>query len=189
MKTLLFWSGGKDSLLARHYLDLSSDEVILLTTYDEEEAIVPHQQIPLKVIQRQAVAFGHMSTVVPLPDPCPNTIYLERVVAAISALPWQINTLVFGDWKNREIRTWREKVLEKRGFNLRFPIWDRPIDELLTTLQQLPGRIVIQAVQPEWNDSIEISAEYNREFVRQLPEGVDPMGENGEFHTCVVPGQ
>jgi diphthamide synthase (EF-2-diphthine--ammonia ligase) len=79
---ILFWSGGKDSYLALEFYDREIGEkegLALLTTYEEESGHVPHQEIPLKKIQRQAEHLGRPLIEVPLPRDCPNETYLEKL--------------------------------------------------------------------------------------------------------------
>lgn len=186
MQKVLFWSGGKDSLLARYYLKKDQHELILFTTYDEDELIVPHQNIPVSYIQKQAVFFNHTLVAVPLPHPCSNEVYLERVVASLGSIPHEIGALVFGDWHLQEIREWRENAFEKHGLHCEFPIWKKPIEELLTSLDTMRYKIIINNVADEFRDEIIPGEAYNREFISKLPDTIDPMGENGEFHTWVV---
>ncbi len=186
MYTVLFWSGGKDSLLARHFLEVPPEKLVLLTTFNEEERIVPHQNIPLSYIQEQAVALGHTLTTVPLPHPCSNEIYLERLFAVLGSLPFDVDSFAFGDWHLEDIRKWREKVFGERGFTCRFPIWHKPLDDLITTLEEHGQKIVISSVNTDFKDMISTGDIYNREFIENLPDKIDPMGEYGEFHTRVV---
>lgn len=186
MPKVLFWSGGKDSFLARHCLKIAHEEVILFTTYEEDESIVPHQNIPLSYIQKQAVSFNHPLVSVPLPHPCSNDIYLQRVFVSIESIPFKIESLVFGDWHQQEIRKWRQDVFENNGLRCEFPIWKKPVEELLNILETLNHKIVVSSVADSFSNVITPGKEYNREFIRNLPDTIDPMGENGEFHTRVV---
>jgi len=186
MHNVLFWSGGKDSFLARHFFTSEQQDLILLTTYDEEESVVPYQNIPLSYIRKQSVALGHPLVSVPLPHPCSNEIYLERVIAAITAIPFEIDSLVFGDWHLEDIRNWREAVFRARGLRCKFPIWRKSVEELLRILEKTDYTVVINSVDDSFKDDIIPGEVYNREFIRNLPAAIDPMGENGEFHTRVV---
>jgi len=186
MQNVLFWSGGKDSFLARHFIASEQQDLILLTTYDEDESVVPYQNIPISYIRKQAVALGHPLVLVPLPHPCLNEIYLERVIAAIGTIPFEIDSLVFGDWHLKDIRKWREDEFSTRGLRCKFPIWRKSVEELLKILENLDYKIVINSVGDSFKDDITPGMVYNREFIRNLPAAIDPMGENGEFHTRVV---
>jgi len=185
---ILFWSGGKDSYLALEFYrrEYGQKELKLLTTYDEDKAVVPHQNIDLDDIKVQAKNLGLELILVPLPEDCPNDIYLQRIKEALEDCEQDIDNLVFGDWKLEDIREWREKEFGKMGYTCLFPIWGKSLDELLPVLILKPVEVTINAVKEEYSKYIAVGEAYNQKFVRQLPEDIDPMGENGEFHTKVT---
>lgn len=187
---ILFWSGGKDSYLALQFYrkSHSGESLKLLTTYDESRDIVPHQRIELEDIEGQAKALGLDLLTVPLPPDCPNDIYLERLEDTFDQLEQPVEHLVFGDWKLEDIREWREKVFGDMGYHCLFPIWQKSLDELLPELLFKPVEIKISAVREEFASLIRVGESYDQSFVaqlRHLPEDIDPMGENGEFHTRI----
>lgn len=185
---ILFWSGGKDSYLALEFYkhDHSADHLKLLTTYEETSEMVPHQQIPLSHIQEQADRLKLELICVPLPRECSNNVYLERVRKYLLQQEKEIVHLVFGDWKLEDIREWREKEFGKMGYKCLFPIWKKSIHKLLPVLMLKPIKVKISAVDEKYNQYIRQGESYNPGFVRTLPRDIDPMGENGEFHTEVV---
>ncbi|MDZ7771874.1 MAG: hypothetical protein U5K31_03925 [Balneolaceae bacterium] len=182
----LFWSGGKDAFLAWHFWRerRPEAELTLLTTYNEETGVVPHQQIPMENIRRQAGMMALPLAEVALPPECPNETYLEKVREAF-AEHGQPGELIFGDWKLEEVRAWREKHFGER---CRFPIWKKDLDELMTLLTLLPVEVRISAVREEFRHLLKPGERYGQGLVRQLLHlggEIDPMGENGEFHTEV----
>ena len=76
---ILFWSGGKDAYLALQFYRQAHPHknLQLLTTYQSSNEVVPHQNIALSHIKKQAEDLGLTLTSVPLPDNCPNDIYLK----------------------------------------------------------------------------------------------------------------
>lgn len=188
---ILFWSGGKDAYLALHfYREFNPEATIqLLTTYDEEDEIVPHQNVRLEHIKKQAADLGLEITTVPLPPECPNDIYLERVEKALQDIDEPIDHLIFGDWYLQDIREWREKVFNRMGYDCLFPIWKKSIHDLLPVLLFEPVEIEISAVKEEFQDLIRVGETFDQSLVTQLqhlPDDIDPMGEKGEFHTKVI---
>jgi len=185
---ILFWSGGKDSYLALEFYkqEHSTDHLKLLTTYEETSEMVPHQDIPLGHIREQAAKLKLELICVPLPRECPNTIYLERVQKYLLQQDEEVDYLVFGDWKLEDIRAWREKEFGEMGYKCLFPIWKKSIHELLPVLMLKPIEVNISAVDEKYQQYIRKGESYNQRFVRTLPRDIDPMGENGEFHTEVV---
>lgn len=187
-KHLLFWSGGKDSFLALCYLrDTGILDPLLLTTFDDESGQVPHQEIPVETIRRQAISLGLTLFTVPLSYPASNTEYLNTLNKSLSDIPFTIECIVFGDLHLQDIRTWRETEFgEKMGYRLNFPIWDKTYDELFSQLERENVEIRITSVQPEYREWIEPGQLFNRKFADSLPSQIDPMGEKGEFHTEVI---
>jgi diphthamide synthase (EF-2-diphthine--ammonia ligase) len=188
MMNILFWSGGKDSFLALHYYQESNSKepLKLLTTYNEEKNWIPQQNLPIKTVERQARFLGLEMIHVPLPPNRPNKVYLKRVDEALSRQIESIDNLLFGDWYLQDIRNWREQQFGGLGYSCRFPIWQRSLDELLRILSQKRAAIRISAAAKEYQNDLQIGELYNRQFVRQLPGRIDPMGEKGEFHTEVL---
>lgn len=188
---ILFWSGGKDAYLALEFFRKNDPdaEIRLLTTYDETDEIVPHQQIKLKDIKKQAIDLGLELIAVPLPSDCPNEVYVDRLKEALGELNEPIERLIFGDLYINDIRQWREKVFGEMGYNCVFPIWKKSIHDLLPVLLLKPVEVKISAVKEEFQPLIRVGETYDQKFVTQLqhlPQNIDPMGENGEFHTRVI---
>ncbi len=188
---ILFWSGGKDAYLALQFYRQShtDSDIQLLTTYRETDEIVPHQQINLRDIKKQAASLGLELISVPLPPECPNDIYLDQLQKTFDNADKPIEHLIFGDWYLEDIRQWREKVFSELGYSCLFPIWKKSIHELLPVLTIKPIKIEISAVNKEFQSLIKVGEEFNQSFVTQLQhlnEDIDPMGENGEFHTKVI---
>jgi diphthamide synthase (EF-2-diphthine--ammonia ligase) len=185
-RDLLFWSGGKDAFLALcYYRDTHDSDPALLTTYDDESGLVPHQELAIEKIRRQAVALGLIHFAVPLSHPVSNDEYMKALSNFLKSIPFQIGRLIFGDLHLQDIREWRETQFQKLGFSTEFPIWNKPLEELITRLEREPVVVRISSVMDEFNKHISPGDTFNREFVEGLPYHIDPMGENGEFHTEV----
>jgi diphthamide synthase (EF-2-diphthine--ammonia ligase) len=185
-RDILFWSGGKDSLLAlRYLLDESDADPVLLTTFDDESGRVPHQNIPVETIRRQAMDLGLLLYTVPISYPASNSEYLETIQVHLKQFPFGVQHLVFGDLHLQDIRDWREQEFGKMGFDLLFPIWQKPYDELFDRLDNESANIQISAVSDEYSDLIQPGTIFNRRFTSSLPDSIDKMGENGEFHTVI----
>jgi diphthamide synthase (EF-2-diphthine--ammonia ligase) len=160
----------------------------LLTTYDESDDTVPYQHIRLGDIKKQAEHLNLDLITVPLPTDCPNNIYLERVKKTLEDEDNSIEHLIFGDWQLEDIRQWREKVFGDMGYKCLFPIWGKDIHELLPVLLLKPIEIKISAVKEEYQPLIKVGEMFDQAFVSQLSRlsDINPMGENGEFHTQVI---
>lgn len=111
--------------------------------------------------------------------------YTEAVLAALK--PLRVGGLSFGDLHLEEIRVWRERAFSAT-YPCNFPLFGVPYEELLAQLWKEQGvRIRLCSVSPDHPQAanLAVGEEYNQEFVKTLPPGVDLMGENGEFHTHV----
>ncbi|HEX6981933.1 MAG TPA: hypothetical protein VF181_04160 [Balneolaceae bacterium] len=188
---ILFWSGGKDAYLALEFFreNHPDTEVRLLTTYDETDEIVPHQKIKLSDIKKQAIDLGLELITVPLPPNCSNEIYLNRLQKVLDNLNEPVEHLIFGDLYLEDIRRWREKVFGKMGYSCIFPIWKKSIHDLLPVLLLKPVEVRISAVKEEFQPLIAVGETFDQKFVTQLehlPQDIDPLGENSEFHTHVI---
>lgn len=188
---ILFWSGGKDAYLALHFYRESNPQadITLLTTYNEADEIVPHQNIRLEHIKKQAAHLELELIPIALPPECPNDIYLERVENALVNMDNPIDHLLFGDWYLQDIRKWREKVFGEMGYSCLFPIWEKSIHDLLPILLFKPIEIKISAVEEEFQSLIGVGETFDQSLVTQLQhisEDIDPMGEKGEFHTKII---
>lgn len=185
---ILFWSGGKDSYLALQFFleKYETQNLKLLITFDEEKEMVPHQKLSLATIKDQARSLELDLITIPLPIDCPNNTYLEKIETTLGKEQEEIRYLIFGDWHLEDIRSWREEVFGAMGYKCLFPIWQKNLNELLPTLLFKPVEIRISAISEEYQQYIKVGELYNQQLIRQLPETIDPMGENGEFHTKVV---
>jgi len=184
---ILFWSGGKDSYLALEFHKQQTDhEIQLLTTYNRETNEVPFQGLSLETIKKQAATLKLDLITVPLPPNCPNEVYLDAIHKALQNLDEPVDTLVFGDWKNQDIRDWREREFKIMGYTCTFPIWQKSLHELLPVLLLKPVEVKISHVAPDYQKYLRVGEAYDQRLIRQLPSMIDPMGENGEFHTEVI---
>lgn len=188
---ILFWSGGKDAYLALHFYrqQYPDTELRLLTTFEKSTGVVPHQQIEISHIRKQAANLDLSLITVPLPTDCPNDRYLKEIKQKLAEQDESIRYLIFGDWHLQDIRQWREKMFGEMGYECLFPIWEKSIHELLPVLQLQPVEVEISAVQEKYQPLIKVGETFNQSLVIQLlhlPEEIDPMGENGEFHTKVI---
>lgn len=185
------WSSGKDSALALHEARAAEglDVVGLLTTVNAAFDRVAMHGVRRALLEAQAAALGLPLHVVELPWPCPNEVYEQRMAVAVDqARRSGIETMVFGDLYLEDIRRYRETALTGTGLLPTFPLWLRPTTEVARSLIDLGFRAVVVCVDPA-QAPVEIAGRwYDSALLHGLPAGVDPCGENGEFHTVVVDG-
>lgn len=185
---ILFWSGGKDSYLALEFYKKGhgKENIKLLTTFEQDSEMVPHQQIPVTHIKEQARKLNLDIELVPLPSKASNEEYLRKVGKHLDNQKEKVQRLIFGDWHLQDIRSWREDVFGDLGYSCLFPIWNKNIHEMLPLLTLKAVEVTISSVRKEYEEFIRVGETYNQHFVQQLPAEIDPMGEQGEFHTKVT---
>jgi uncharacterized protein (TIGR00290 family) len=191
MKILLSWSSGKDSAWALHVLNQTRPGSVaaLLTTVNEAVDRVAMHAVRRTVLEAQAAAAGLPLRVVPIPHPCSNEMYEARVGAAVAAAVGDGFThAAFGDLFLEDVRRYREERLAGTGLQPLFPVWGIPTPGLATQMLDAGLRARVACVDTRVLDPSFAGREWNRRLVDELPSGVDPCGENGEFHTCVYAG-
>jgi uncharacterized protein (TIGR00290 family) len=191
MKILLSWSSGKDSAWALHVLNQQHPGAVagLLTTVNDAVDRVAMHAVRRDVLEAQARAAGLPLHVVPIPHPCPNEIYEERMRAAVAAAVGSGFThAAFGDLFLEDVRQYRIDRLAGSGLEPLFPIWGIPTDALAETMIAGGLRARLACVDSRVLPASFVGREFDRPLLRDLPEGIDPCGENGEFHSCVYAG-
>ena len=185
------WSSGKDSALALHRArQAGTVEVVgLLTTVHAEAQRVAMHGVRRALLAAQSAALGLPVEAVDLPWPCPNELYQQQMAGAVAnARAVGIEVLVFGDLFLEDIRRYRERSLEGTGLRPLFPLWGRPSGDLARELFEVGIRAIVTCVDLAQVPPELAGRHYDEAFLDELPVGVDPCGENGEFHTVVVDG-
>jgi uncharacterized protein (TIGR00290 family) len=194
-KLLLSWSSGKDSAWALHRLRQQSDyEVVgLLTTLNAAFDRVAMHSTRRALVEAQAAAAELPLTIIPLPWPCSNDHYEAAMSAACAqAVANGVEAMAFGDLFLEDIRQYRIDKLKGTGIEPIFPVWGaadgiatrRLAEEMIAG--GLRARLV--CVDPKKLSSEFAGRDFDAALLRDLPPGVDPCGENGEFHTAVYAG-
>ena len=191
MKTWLAWSSGKDSAWSLHVLRRAGEvEVVgLLTTVNEAFDRVAMHGVRRSLLQAQADAAGLPLLVVPLPHPCSNEAYEEAMSGAVArARGESVEAFAFGDLFLEDIRRYREERLQGTGLRPLFPLWGRPTAALAAEMIEGGLRARVVTLDPRKLPARLAGREFDRDFLDALPAGVDPCGENGEFHTFTWAG-
>lgn len=190
-KALLSWSGGKDSALALHRLRETGAlrvEGLLTTVTDAYDRISMHG-VRRALLDAQAAAVGLPLRTVRIPPRCPNDEYEARTGAALAAWAAEGGAAVaFGDLFLEEIRAYRERLLAPHALAPVFPLWGEDTAALARRFVALGFRAVLVCVDPRQLDPRFAGRAYDDALLDELPAGVDPCGERGEFHTFVHDG-
>lgn len=191
MKTLISWSSGKDSAWSLHMLKSNPGVEIagLVTTVNQAFDRVAMHGVRRAILEAQAAAAGLPLHIIPLPWPCTNDD-CERLMGAFvrDQVARGIEAMAFGDLFLEDVRAYREKKLDGTGIEPIFPLWRRPTRELAEEMIDGGLKTVLATVDPAKAPADFAGRLYDRQLLDDLPAGVDPCGENGEFHTCVLGG-
>jgi len=190
-RLLLSWSSGKDSAWALRCLRKSGEyeTVGLLTTLNATFDRVAMHSTRRELLEAQAQAAGLPLLPVPLPWPCSNAQYEAAMASACdAAVADGVEAIAFGDLFLEDVRRYREERLKGTGLQPVFPIWGLDTRRLAEEMIAGGLRARIVCVDPKQLPPEFAGREFDADFLRDLPEGVDPCGENGEFHSVVYAG-
>lgn len=190
-KAIVSWSSGKDCAWALHVVRQSGEVQVeaLLTTLNEQFDRVAMHGTRHALLRAQAAAVGLPLIEVNLPWPCSNEDYEARMAKACDdILSRGITHVVFGDLFLEDVRAYREKQLDGTGLTPVFPLFGKVGDTPDLARRMMSGGVKARIVtcDPKKLDASFAGRLWDETLLADLPEGVDPCGENGEFHTAVV---
>ena len=190
-RTLLSWSSGKDSAWALHLLRQQPEiELVgLFTTLNQRYDRVAMHAVRRTLLEQQAAAVGLPLEILPIPDPCSNEEYAQVMTDFVRRCQQQqISHMAFGDLYLEDIRSYREQQLAASGITTLFPLWGLPTEQLSRTMLAAGVEAYLTSVDPRRVPAAWAGQRWSLELLATAPAGVDPCGENGEFHSCVVNG-
>jgi uncharacterized protein (TIGR00290 family) len=190
-RVALSWSSGKDSAWCLHLLrqDASIEVVALITTLNEQFDRVAMHAVRRELLETQAESAGLPLWTVPLPWPCSNEQYESRMRSLCQrAVAENVHSIAFGDLFLAAIRAYRERQLQGTGLEPLFPVWQLPTGPLAQDMIAAGFRAKITCVDPKVLPAEFAGREFDSGLLADLPPGVDPCGENGEFHSFVYGG-
>lgn len=190
-RVLMSWSSGKDCAWALYLLqnDPQIEVCGLLTTMNSAFDRVAMHGTRRTVLEAQAAATSLPLWVVPLPWPCSNDIYEQRMAEVCDrAVKARIDAIAFGDLFLEDVRKYRERQLKPTGLEPLFPVWDKATNELAEEMIAGGLKARITCVDNKQLAAEFAGREFDASFLRDLPATADPCGERGEFHSCVYGG-
>ena len=186
----LSWSGGKDSALALWTLrrEQLEPEALITTVTESYERISMHG-VRRELLARQAEVLGLPLVEVVIPPACVNDVYEARMAEAFAAPTLSsVEAVAFGDLFLEDVRAYREERLAAGGKRGIFPLWGRDTTGLAGEFLDVGFEATLVCVDPRALDAAFAGRRYDEQLLADLPPGVDPCGENGEFHTFVSAG-
>jgi uncharacterized protein (TIGR00290 family) len=194
-KVVFSWSGGKDSALALHEIRQSGryEVVALLTTVAQQYRRISHHGVREELLQMQAAAIGVPLDTMYLPAdsslPCTNAQFealMERALAKYHAAG--VLLVAHGDIFLQDLRDYRERNLARMGMRGLFPLWQRNTTELMRTFIASGFKAYLSCVDGQKLGAAFAGRAVDADLLRDLPAGVDPCGEYGEYHSFVYDG-
>lgn len=187
-QALMSWSGGKDSALALHHALRNPGLTVtdLLTSVNAHYERVSMHGVRLALLEAQAERIGLPLTQLRLPEMLTMADYDQAVLATLAGLHQQgVRRAIYGDIFLEDLRAYREQQLARVPLQGEFPLWQRGSQELLDEFWDLGFQAIVVCVNDRYLDASFCGRLLDRDFVRDLPPGVDPCGENGEYHSFV----
>lgn len=190
-KTLLSWSSGKDSAWTLYKLQQRSDVELLglVTTVNQTHQRVAMHAVRLVLLKQQAAAANLPLHIINIPHPCSNENYNQAMEGFFDSIQ-QIGAthMAFGDLFLEDIRQYREENLKGTGLTPMFPLWLEPTEKLAQKMIDAGLKTRITCIDPNKLSANFAGREFNQQFLDDLPDGIDPCGENGEFHSFTYAG-
>jgi uncharacterized protein (TIGR00290 family) len=190
---VLSWSGGKDSALALAALraDPVIEVVALVTSITGEYDRVSIHGVRRSLLEKQVQAVGLPLHEISLAPQSSNDAYesaLERTLGDVRRAYPAVRRIAYGDLFLEDVRQYREDRLAAMGYGCCFPLWGRPTSVLAEEFIDRGFAARLVCVDTTLLDARFAGRVFDRVFLDELPRGVDPCGERGEFHTFVSAG-
>ena len=183
------WSSGKDAALAYHLLTLDPQYKVtrLLTTVSLEHERVFMHGIRENLLEIQAERMNLPLSKVKLPASPDDTIYKGAMMEIMTQLQKEgITMAAYGDIFLEDLRQYRDQQLARVGLEAIFPLWKKDTGELVKLVEESGIEAIIVCVNDRCLGREFLGKKINAALLQQLPPGVDPCGENGEYHTFVT---
>ncbi|MGO9480187.1 MAG: diphthine--ammonia ligase [Candidatus Kryptoniota bacterium] len=190
-KILFSWSGGKDSAMALYELKKTGgyEVAALLTTVTADYDRISMHGVRRLLLEQQAKSLDMQLEKIYITKNATNDDYEAKMKAKLVVYQSRgVSSVVFGDIFLEDLKKYREENLSKIGMMGIFPIWKRDTTELASTFIDLGFKAIVTCVDSNVLDKTFVGRQYDRQFLSELPSGIDPCGENGEFHSFAYDG-
>lgn len=190
-KTYLNWSTGKDAALALYYLLQDTDYEVshLLTSVNAHHNRVSMHGLRRDLLQQQTIAIGLPYSTIELPEqPDMNAYETAMNESTVQLKTGGFTHAAFGDIFLEDLRSYREQQLQASGITAHFPLWKKDTKVMLLELVELGFKAIIICINAALLSKEFCGRMIDKNFINDLPPGIDPCGENGEFHTFCYDG-
>lgn len=184
------WSGGKDSAYCLHKVlaEKSFDVRYLLTTINETFKRVSMHGVREELVQMQAASIGIPLITVRVMEGTNNEYERQMETALLQAKAEGINHVIFGDIFLEDLRAYREQQLARVGMTGVFPLWKMDTATLVRDFIEKDFKTILCCTNDAYLGQEWVGREIDESFLAELPQNVDPCGENGEYHTFCYDG-
>ena len=191
IKTYFNWSTGKDSALALYYLlrDQNYSVEHLLTSVNAHHDRVSMHGLRRRLLELQISALETPHSTIELPEQPGMEEYETSMTKTVQQLKIQgFECAAFGDIFLEDLKLYREKQLAAFSIQTVFPLWKKDTTKLLHEFLSLGFKAIVVCANAEVLDKSFSGRIIDEDFINDLPTGVDPCGENGEFHSFCFDG-
>ena len=185
------WSSGKDSALALYKILKNTNYEIqtLLTSVNTQYQRVSMHGLRVELLEQQAQKMGLPLKIVFIPEMPTMEVYEAVMQETLTQFKTEgVTHSIFGDIFLEDLRHYREEKLATMGFEGVFPLWKIPTHDLIQEFLGLGFKTIVVCVNEKFLDKSFVGRVIDQQFIKDLPEGVDVCGENGEFHTFTFDG-
>jgi uncharacterized protein (TIGR00290 family) len=190
-KALFNWSSGKDSALALYKI-LKEDQfeiTSLLTSINKEFQRISMHGVHISLLEKQAESLKFPLVKMEIPKEPTMEEYSEIMSKALNEIKSHgVTHSIFGDIFLEDLRKYREDQLKTIGMEGIFPLWKIDTKDLINEFLSLGFKTIVTCVNETYLDKSFAGRIIDKDFIKDLPENVDPCGENGEFHTFTFDG-
>jgi uncharacterized protein (TIGR00290 family) len=190
-RVLVSWSSGKDSAWLVHVLRQTADIELggILTTVNDAVSRVAMHAVRTELLEQQAEALGLPLWKVPIPSPCSNEVYEQAMAGVVArAVTAGFTHVAFGDLFLEDVRRYREERLAGTGLTPLFPLFGADTTALARQMIASGLKARITCINPKLLERSFAGREFDTSLLHDLPAGIDPCGERGEFHTFAYSG-
>ena len=190
-KSIFNWSGGKDSALALYHVlqDKNYQVERLLTNVNATYNRIAMHGVRVELLQQQPIELKLPLQELRMNDQPTMSAYNDAMASTMKALQTEGFThSIFGDIFLEDLKKYREDRLAEVGFSAYFPLWKKDSTQLMHEFIDLGFKTIVCCIKSDLLDESFAGRIIDKDFLKDLPKGIDPCGENGEFHTFVFDG-
>ncbi|WP_294231457.1 diphthine--ammonia ligase [uncultured Chryseobacterium sp.] len=190
-KAIFNWSSGKDSALALYKIlqEEKFEITSLLTSINKEFQRISMHGVHVSLLEKQVESLGFPLAQLELPKEPSMEEYREMMESIMTDFKKQgVTHSIFGDIFLEDLRKYREDQLAAAGIQGVFPLWKKNTKNLIEEFMDLGFKTIVTCINETYLDKSFAGRVIDKQFIEDLPENVDPCGENGEFHTFTFDG-